>query len=323
MKNTGFHVELLPIKIMEGGKEELSEVTQNFYFKIMTIFNQMKEYKPIEVNKSQLLELLGFDIQAGYDSEKVISIIRNITKPIYFEHKKNRIAGSVFNVWLQEEKDLFIIYFNDPFRQLLFTKKDIEILDKNKKNEKLTVTELDYWDRELKDKSTKLRLLSEAEFLGISGKYSKLVYCLIKVFGKSKRLYMKFDDFKSALNIPTSYKTRDIDNRIIAPAIKELGKLGYKLRFDKKKSIGQGNKITNINIIFNYTSEDSSTIFKKIAENREVKEEEKAPIEKIKISRADYKKLYEKYLEENKAVHNPFMQKTFDLANVNKYEFLD
>ena len=323
MKNTGFHVELLPVKIMEGGKEELSEITQNFYFKIMTIFNQMKEYKPIEVNKSQLLELLGFDIQAGYDSEKVISIIRNITKPIYFEHKKNRIAGSVFNVWLQEEKDLFIIYFNDPFRQLLFTKKDIEILDKNKKNEKLTVTELDYWDRELKDKSTKLRLLSEAEFLGISGKYSKLVYCLIKVFGKSKRLYMKFDDFKSALNIPNSYKAKDIDNRIIAPAIKELGKLGYKLKFDKKKSTGQGNKITNINITFNYSSEDSAAICKKIAKNIEVKEEEKAPIEKIKISRAEYEELYKKYLLEIGQEPTPTNRKLFDIMNKPKYEIID
>ncbi|MGL5904829.1 MAG: hypothetical protein ACRCZO_19245, partial [Cetobacterium sp.] len=57
----------------------------------------------------------------------------------------------------------------------------------------------------------------------------------------------------------------------------------------------------------------------------EVHEEKKLidPVEKIKISKADYEKMYKKYLEDNKADDNRFVRRSFDTNNKNKYEVIE
>lgn len=46
-------------------------------------------------------------------------------------------------------------------------------------------------------------------------------------------------------------------------------------------------------------------------------------IEKIKITKDEYKELYKKYLEKQKTNHTPFMRKTFDISNKDKYEIVE
>ncbi|MGL5644808.1 replication initiation protein [Cetobacterium sp.] len=47
-----------------------------------------------------------------------------------------------------------------------------------------------------------------------------------------------------------------------------------------------------------------------------------AEIEKIKITKDEYEELYKKYLEKQKTNHTPFMRKTFDISNKDKYEIV-
>lgn len=46
-------------------------------------------------------------------------------------------------------------------------------------------------------------------------------------------------------------------------------------------------------------------------------------IEKIKITKDEYEELYKKYLEKQKTSHTPFMRKTFDISNKDKYEIVE
>lgn len=48
-----------------------------------------------------------------------------------------------------------------------------------------------------------------------------------------------------------------------------------------------------------------------------------AEIEKIKITKDEYENLYKKYLEKQKTNHTPFMRKTFDISNKDKYEIVE
>ncbi len=61
-----------------------------------------------------------------------------------------------------------------------------------------------------------------AEFVGLSGTYTKTIYRYLKQFRSSGRWRIRYDDFKELLGIPESYQACNIDQQILKPAIKEL-----------------------------------------------------------------------------------------------------
>lgn len=63
-----------------------------------------------------------------------------------------------------------------------------------------------------------------AEFIAISGKYTKTLYRLLKQYRNTGYLKMEWDEFARVMDIPENYRQRDIDERILKPAIKELTK---------------------------------------------------------------------------------------------------
>ena len=63
-----------------------------------------------------------------------------------------------------------------------------------------------------------------AEFIAISGKYTKTLYRLLKQYRNTGYLKMEWDKFARVMDIPENYKQRDIDNWILKPALKELTK---------------------------------------------------------------------------------------------------
>ena len=61
-----------------------------------------------------------------------------------------------------------------------------------------------------------------AEFVGLSGTYTKTIYRYLKQYRQTGRWRIRYDDFKELLGIPESYKAGNIDQRILKPIIKEL-----------------------------------------------------------------------------------------------------
>ena len=79
--------------------------------------------------------------------------------------------------------------------------------------------EFEYLINELTKNYTGFEL---AEFVSLSSGYTKRLYRLLKQFRTTGLLYMEWDEFLSAMDIPKNYLMSDIDKRILKPAIKEL-----------------------------------------------------------------------------------------------------
>ena len=61
-----------------------------------------------------------------------------------------------------------------------------------------------------------------AEFVNLSGTYTKTIYRYLKQYRQTGRWCIRYDDFKELLGIPESYRARDIDKQILQPALKDL-----------------------------------------------------------------------------------------------------
>jgi len=145
----------------------------------------------------------------------------------------------------------------EDFRKYLFYKKDIDLMYKAKHRKKLSIPELEYYDKEVKPKSKFLVLLKKADILGIKGKYNKRLYSLLGQFKKTGIYFTTWDKFKEILEIPKSYKSGHIDQKIFTPAKRELLKVGIEITEIKK--IKKGRSIDRVEIRFKCEEETSRT----------------------------------------------------------------
>ena len=61
-----------------------------------------------------------------------------------------------------------------------------------------------------------------AEFIALSGKYTKTLYRLLKQYRQTGYMQMEWSEFKRILDIPECYRQIDIDQQILKPALREL-----------------------------------------------------------------------------------------------------
>lgn len=97
-----------------------------------------------------------------------------------------------------------------------------------------------------------------AEFMSLSGKYTKNLYRLLKQYRQTGWLQMEWKDFQERLHIPNDYEMCNIDQRILKPAIRELSEprnlfnqdrvIFENLKYTKIKK--GGNKVTAIRFDF-------------------------------------------------------------------------
>ena len=106
-----------------------------------------------------------------------------------------------------------------------------------------------YLVNELRADFTRFEL---AEFIALSGKYTKTLYRLLKQFRQTGWAEWDFKEFKDLLDIPEDYEMCNIDQRILKPAIKELTQernlfdFGKRIPFKDLKYI-KINEISSIN----------------------------------------------------------------------------
>ena len=111
--------------------------------------------------------------------------------------------------------------------------------------------------------SKEFTLFELDEFLNAKGKYSKLLYRLLKQFKTTGKYYVFMDSteerpgFRELMNIPEGYKTKDITRRILDTSVEELRKLkSFKdLRYDYVK---KGRKVNKV--IFTWVPEERYVI---------------------------------------------------------------
>lgn len=92
-------------------------------------------------------------------------------------------------------------------------------------------------------------------FTQIKSRYTKTLFRLLMQF-KSTGLYVvSFDEFKNILDIPQSYRTDQINSRILNPALDELQTYFKDLKLEKIKA-RKGNKIEKLKFTFNGLQSD-------------------------------------------------------------------
>lgn len=115
----------------------------------------------------------------------------------------------------------------------------------------------------------------KAEFISLSGKYTKTLYRLLKQFRTKGYFYEfknKWNDFLKIMNIPPNYTMCDIDKRVLKPAIKELmternlfdqERIPFQnLTYTKIKGKGRGRGGSVVGIEFNFKAEPKKNIKK-------------------------------------------------------------
>jgi hypothetical protein len=241
MSNIRVHKEMNLMSI-----DMIKENIINVFYGIVEQYNKQDEYKDLIISKQKLWELTGFS--GKYNSVKVFEIIRELTKSSTYVIKENhKISGSMFVIEVLDDK--IKIEVPRTFQKYLFYKKDIDLMHKAKHKKVLSVAELEYYDKEVKPKSKFLVLLKKADILGIKGKYNKRLYSLLMQFKKTGLYFTTWDKFKEILEIPKSYTSSHIDQKIFAPAKKELLKVGIEITEIKK--IKKGRSIDRVEIRFN------------------------------------------------------------------------
>lgn len=296
MSNIRVHkkINLSPIKM---GKENLI----NTFYGLIEKYNKQIEYKPLELSKMELWELAGY--KGEYNSKYIIELINDLTKADTYNvssinPKISTISGSMFIVTTFSDARIKINVPED-FRPYLFYKKDIDLMTKAKHKKKMSIADLDHYDRVTKEKSKFLVLLKKADLLGISGKYNKRLYALLSQWNKTRKYTAKWEDFKEILEIPKSYQSANIDQRIMKVAKKELLKVGLKIT--KIEKFKKGRSIDRIEILFKI---ENTKISKQIQGVNTSDEKVKGHTEEITSS-----------------INSDFLEKREELRKIVKKEF--
>ncbi|MDG7271032.1 replication initiation protein, partial [Streptococcus pneumoniae] len=171
-------------------------------------------------DKYQLAELANYSIEHNkrfYDT--MDSLANNISQLRYIEKTKNSIEYmplfTRFKVeWEEDLSDMQAQVSVSPLFEYIL----------NKLSANFTQYELQ-------------------EFTSIRSTYAKTAYRLLKQWRTVGRKEFKIDEFKLLLDMPSSYKSSEIDRAVITPILKQLSPYFEDLKVKKIKSKKRGNPV--------------------------------------------------------------------------------
>lgn len=173
----------------------MSEAQQNIFFTLLQQLRNSSDYT-LELDFNKVFELAQIADNNSYRKE----ILDKLSKLQEFK----------FRYETNNKGDLA--------QEVIFPK--IET-DSENKVLKIKVSE-DFKDRYINSPLKGWTRYELAEFVNLSGTYTKTIYRYLKQFRSSGRWRIRYDDFKELLGIPESYRATNIDQQILKPTIKEL-----------------------------------------------------------------------------------------------------
>ena len=163
----------------------------------------------------------------------------------YYSHDKKlfiqdleKFYDKVFSLTYREETENVIRKF------ILFTKVEIY---KDKEYVAIGVNpDLEHIINSLTSNFTKFEL---KEMTHLKSTYSKHMFRILKQYKHTGYVKIKIDDFRERLDIPSSYRMTNINQKVLAPIIKELGSIFNNLSINKIKA-KKGRKIEWLEFTF-------------------------------------------------------------------------
>ena len=281
----------------------MSEAQQNIFFTLLQQLRNSSDYT-LELDFNKVFELAQIADNSSYRKE----ILDKLSKLQEFK----------FRYETNNKGDLA--------QEVIFPK--IETDSKNKVL-KIKVSE-DFKDRYINSPLKGWTRYELAEFVNLSGTYTKTIYRYLKQFRSSGRWRIRYDDFKELLGIPESYRATNIDQQILKPTIKELS--AERNLFDmrrtpfQKLSVRKFKKGREIETLeFTFMPQPVSELEKDEKENernlatiaRDIQREER--LRSLKQNKIDELKVY---LFQSVRVKNPNTQEydTLKIIELNYYQ---
>ena len=193
----------------------------NLFF---TLCNKLKDKGNLTVNVpfEELIELSNY-----YSHDKKL-----------FIQDLEKFYDKVFSLTYREETENVIRKF------ILFTKVEIY---KDKEYVAIGVNpDLEHIINSLTSNFTKFEL---REMTHLKSTYSKHMFRILKQYKHTGYVKIKIDDFRERLDIPNSYRMTNINQKVLAPIIKELGFIFNNLNINKIKA-KKGRKIEWLEFTF-------------------------------------------------------------------------
>ncbi|HED0967793.1 TPA: replication initiation protein [Campylobacter jejuni] len=244
-----------------------TELEQNL---LCAIFLEIKEKGHKETIKFPVLELKRIALQSNLKDNKQFN---SLMESLFYKFFK-----ADFTILIKDEKGREGKTFVNLFEKVIFW-------NNNKLLEEIEIKvneDFSYLVNSLTKEFTSFEL---AEFISLSGKYTKTLYRLLKQYRSTGKAYFEWEEFKRIMDISEKMRMCDIDKDILKPAIKELSKernlfdqirvpfknLAYEK--EKAKSRGRGGKVIGITFTFKPENVEMQKIENKALNN--ASEEEK------------------------------------------------
>lgn len=264
-----YHNNINKVKI-----PNLTEYEQNLLMKILVEVKEKTADEIISIPVKSLKDMFNGQRKSDFEiAQYLISLRDNFFKADFEKIRvisDNQVAVDYINLF-----EKFALIFDEPKTKpksewRKFTKLELKI------SPDFIYT--------LKDLTKDFTIFELQEFIKVKGKYSKILYRLLKQFkttGEFITYSKKWEEFCEILEIPINYKMCDIDKRILEPAIKELSNYFKDLRCIKikdKKARGRGGKV--IGIEFRFTPRKELEDNKKISFNKDITKENESKVKK-------------------------------------------
>ena len=203
-----YHNDLNKIKL-----PAFTELEQNLLFGIISRIKDKPTGKEIEISAQELNEFVK---ERNYTNKELYEVMTSLTKNFFKADFKIIEKKELDNNEILVKEgiiNLFKEFWNHTFRD-----------DKNNliRYEKIVLVvnpKFEYLVNQITANFTRFEL---AEFIALSGKYTKTLYRLLKQYRQTGTRLFKWDEFLEIMDIPEKLKMCDIDKDILKPALREL-----------------------------------------------------------------------------------------------------
>lgn len=216
--------------------KNLDKVEANLFFSIVARLKE-KETESVTLNFSEITEFLDKNLT----TKELAKIL---------DRGVGKIVQTAIRWRIETETERKTIYFT------LFN--EFEINDINKTLKASISPKFLYILNNFENGN--FTMFELAEFSSLSSKYTQTLYRLLKQFRTTGYLTIKWAEFIEIMDIPTSYRARDIDKQILKPAIAELTQeadifnqnnpIFKKLIYKKIRGTGRGRPVERIEFYF-------------------------------------------------------------------------
>lgn len=207
-----YHNDLNKIQLPSFTEQE-----QNLLFGILSRLRNAGSDEIIKFSTNDLRNILNSD----YSDESLFMFALSLDNK-FFKANFRIIAEKKIN-----DRNIFSMQIINLFNTMeIVADRELEPNDEHKlKSCKLIGLEIKvnpdfaYILNDLRANFTRFEL---AEFVSLSGKYTKTLYRLLKQYRSRGQMDMEWDEFMRVMDIPADYNQSNIDQWILKPAIKEL-----------------------------------------------------------------------------------------------------